>query len=160
MHISMLRFPFSVHFCTGFSFKRRKCWERRLLQTCYPFNEQSRKSEGQKICIQVLVLPPPDTPEKVYYPLSLSLFTGPLHGQSSLVGYSPQGCTGSDTTECTCVHAHTHTDTHTHTHTHTHVYCNLRDRVLPEVHLLAWAGAWCQNSGFRGQTRGEDCCWL
>ena len=35
---------------------------------------------------------------------------GKSHGQRSLVGYSPWGHKGLDTTDCT----------HTHTHTHTH----------------------------------------
>ena len=38
-----------------------------------------------------------------------------LHGQRSLVGYSPWRRKGSDTTKAT---EHTHIRTHTHTHTH------------------------------------------
>ena len=47
-------------------------------------------------------------------------WSGKLHGQRSLMGYSPWGCKESDITE------HTHTDT---THTHTH-----QDRRKPHTH--------------------------
>ena len=47
-------------------------------------------------------------------PLQYSCLENP-HGQRNLVGYSPQGCKDSDTTEVT---ARTHTHAHTHTHTH------------------------------------------
>ena len=42
--------------------------------------------------------------------------SGKLHGQRSLMGYSPWGCKESDITE----HAYIHIRMHTHTHTHTH----------------------------------------
>ena len=47
---------------------------------------------------------------------------GKFHGQRSLVGYSPQGCKESDTTEGLHFTLYTHTHTHTHIHTHTYIY--------------------------------------
>ena len=35
---------------------------------------------------------------------------GKLHGQRSLMGYSPRGCKESDTAECTHIHSGTNTD--------------------------------------------------
>ena len=35
---------------------------------------------------------------------------GESHGQSNLMGYNPQGCKESDTTEFTHTHTHTHTE--------------------------------------------------
>ena len=50
---------------------------------------------------------------------------GKFHGQRSLEGYSPWGCTESDTAE------RLNTHTRAHTHTHTHIY------TLPCVKQLA-----------------------
>ena len=47
---------------------------------------------------------------------------GESHGQRSLVGCSPWGCTELDTTEATWQQAYTHTHTHLHTHVHTHTF--------------------------------------
>ena len=38
-----------------------------------------------------------------------SILAWEIHGQRSLVGYSPWGCKESDMTECTSTHTHTHT---------------------------------------------------
>ena len=46
-----------------------------------------------------------------------SILAREFHGQRSLVGYSPQDCKESDTTER---FTHTHTHTHTHAHARTH----------------------------------------
>ena len=61
------------------------------------------------------------SPEKEWLPTPVFL-PGESHGQRSLVGYSPWGHKGSDTTEQL-----THTHKHTHTHTHTLLY-----------HLIPW----------------------
>ena len=37
-----------------------------------------------------------------------SILAWEIHGQRSLVGYSPWGCKESDMTECTSTHTHTH----------------------------------------------------
>ena len=47
---------------------------------------------------------------------------GELHGQRSLVGYSPWGLRQLDMTEHVSARVYTHTHTHTHIHTHVLIY--------------------------------------
>ena len=61
--------------------------------------------------MQVQSLGQEDPLKKAWLPTPVFL-PGELHGQRSLVGYSPWGHKESDTTE------HTHTHTHTHAHTY------------------------------------------
>ena len=53
---------------------------------------------------------------------TLAFLPGELHGQRSLVGYSPWGLRQLDMTEHVSARVYTHTHTHTHIHTHVLIY--------------------------------------
>ena len=69
-----------------------------------------------------------------------------VHGQRSLVSYSPWGHKESDMTEHTCIHRHMHrsteidrhtqiqTHTHRYTETHTHVHACTHTDTLTQTH--------------------------